>query len=151
MTNNGLLKSLLASVDALGRAVSAHKYAPIAKGKPTHAQTGVMFMLVHVGPQSIKDMAARFSMTPSAATQLVNGLVKDGYLVRTENIWDRRKVGVDLTVKGKKYLMAKKKERNLAMAAVLAPLSRQELIQLDVILQKVVKQVQTLWTKKQDK
>jgi DNA-binding MarR family transcriptional regulator len=63
-----------------------------------------MFMLVHVGPQSIKDMAVRFSMTPSAATQLVNGLVKDGYLVRTENIWDRRKVGVDLTVKGKKHL-----------------------------------------------
>lgn len=151
MNKNELVKKLFTNIDALGRAASAQKFAPTAKGMPTHAQVGVLFVIFHSGPQSVKDMAEKFGMTPSGITQLVNGLVKDGLLARTEDTQDRRKICVALTHKGRESMATIKQQRQEKLSKVFEPLTSSELIQLDIILQKIVKQVQTLWTKNQNK
>lgn len=151
MDKNDLVRKLFTNIDALGRAASAQKFAPTAKGMPTNAQVGVLFVIFHSGPQSIKDIAAKFGMTPSGITQLVNGLVRDGLLTRTEDAQDRRKICVTLTGKGRESMAAIKKQRYETLSKVFEPLSSNELIQLDTILQKLVKQVQTIWTKNQNK
>ncbi len=151
MSKHVLVQKLFSNIDALGRAASAQKFAPTAKGAPTHAQVGVLFVVYHHGPQSIKELAAKFGMTPSAATQLVNGLVKEGLLKRTDDVEDRRKTRVELTEKGKDRMVSIKKKRYEVLEQIFQPFSNQELVQLDSLLEKIVKQVQTLWIKNQTK
>lgn len=104
---------------------------------PTHAQIRILFVLSHEGPQTLKDIADRFSMTPSAATQLVNGLTKERLVIRTEDLNDRRKLQVALTDAGKKKLIAVKDLRQKFMVHLLEPLTDQELEQYLSLQQKI--------------
>jgi DNA-binding MarR family transcriptional regulator len=115
-----------------------HKQGSEPKDLPTQAQIGVLFVLSHQGSQSIKDLSLRFGMTSSAATQLVDGLVKHGFLKRMEDRNDRRKMCVDLTSKGKKTLEKAKKQRIEKMAKMFEPLTDEELMQLQKIQSKIV-------------
>lgn len=120
-------------------------------GCPTRAQIGVLFIVQQYGPRSIKEIASQFGMTSSAATQLVNSLVKEGLLSRTESAGDRRKTCIALTPKGKKDMVLVKKNRYAALSNILEVLSTEELIQLQNIQEKIHNRMQNVWTKNQNK
>lgn len=149
MDKTSIIQKLLTHVDTLGRQAASRRFTPTPKGMPTHAQIGILFVVLHYGPQSIKDIATKFGMTPSAVTQLVNPLVTDHLLERTEDVHDRRKICVALSPKGKSKMEAIKKARYTTMTTILEPLNTQELIQLEHILEKIVNQTKTIWTRKQ--
>ena len=76
-----------------------------AKGKGslniTPAQWSVIMLLGEKDECTIKDIAAQLGITSSAATQLVDGLMKSGVVVRATSKADRRVVAVSLTSKMK--------------------------------------------------
>jgi DNA-binding MarR family transcriptional regulator len=142
------MQSLTQNMGALRRAAMDHPHGSTgSKEVPTQAQIGVLFAVWHHGLISIKELAQRFNMTSSAATQLVNGLVKEELLTRTEDKQDRRKIGVSLTAKGKTSLEEQKKKRCQMMEKVLSPLSDKELAQLQTISEKISENLKILWTK----
>lgn len=144
MSRKDLIQQFFKSMDSMAR-ISAinHKHEPVPKDMPPHAQMGVLFIVAHRGPQTIKELSQRFSMTSSAATQLVNGLVKSTLLARTEDREDRRKVVVELTAKGKSIIERAKTYRMEKMVKLFEPLSDAELKQLMKIQAKIVEHFET--------
>ena len=105
---------------------------------PTPAQIGVLVMIGREGSQNLKDLAGHSCMSSSAATQLVDGLVADGLLSRTEDADDRRRIRLTLTTAGKRTL-AKAKERHAAsFAKLLTPLSVEELKEWQRLQRKII-------------
>lgn len=103
----------------------------------TRAQMGIMTILVQEGPMSLKELAAKLTMSSSAATQLVDGLSAETLLIRTEDSRDRRKVRVSLTAKGKRRLEQAHKKRTALFTSVLADLSDAELKTLVELQRKI--------------
>lgn len=143
-----LIHALFKDMDCFVRLIQTHKRQEPDKGMPTHAQLSILFTLQHQGSQSIKEIAEYFNMSSSAATQLVDGLVKEDLLARKEDRHDRRKISVILTTKGKQKLLAAKKLRLKRVARMYEPLSEEELAQMYIIQKKIVEHMNTLWNQK---
>jgi len=148
MKRQQIIQALLQNMETIGKAMMGRKLPGPASG-PTHAQLGVLLVILYQGPQSIKSLADKFRMTSSAATQLVNGLVADKLLSRVEDKKDRRKIHVAMTAKGKRTLTIVKKQREKSMKEIFEPLTQTELTQLEKIQRKITERLQTLWIKNQ--
>lgn len=141
MKRTALLEELFEDIACIGRQVMPF-VPPKSSGKiPTRAQIGILFCVLHIGPQSVKELAHRLGMTPSAITQMVNGLVEEGLLIRKEDREDRRKICVTLTPKGKKKLNTMKQARMQSFTQVFKTLSDADLLQLKNIYSKIIAQL----------
>ena len=87
---------------------------------------------------SIKDVAERMDVSGSAATQLIDSLVREGLLRREVDPNDRRIMRISLTDKGKSGLEKFRKTRVEAMSKILSPLDNQELEMFRNLLEKIV-------------
>jgi len=93
----------------------------------THSQWFVLTMIGHFKTRSIKDIAEAMEMSSSAATQLVDGPVKSGYVTRREDPKDRRLVQLELSPKGKHHISNTKKKRINEMIDIFDALTNKEL------------------------
>jgi len=89
------------------------------------------------GRPTMRDIAAHFSITPPAATLLVEGLVANRMLRRIVEAKDRRTVRVALTAKGKTYLDAGVRYRTKKIKEMFSVLNEKEYEELVRILQKI--------------
>lgn len=117
---------------------SLHKSCEIPNGMPTHAQIGILFILEHHGPIGLKELARQLSMSPSAATQLVDGLARDKLLMREEDADDRRKIRLTVTPVGKEKLFLVKKAHIASSMKLFEVLSDMELIQYRDLQRKLI-------------
>lgn len=78
--------------------------------KISPSQWKVLVMIEKHNNVGIKEISEMFDITSSAATQLVEGLVKKGYVTRVENLEDRRKVSLLISREAKDCLDRKRKE-----------------------------------------
>ena len=97
------------------------------QNRVTYSQWFVLGIIELGKNASIKDIAKMLGMTSSAATQLVDGLVQSGYVLRQDNPKDRRAVQLALAAKGVKQFAAMKEERMNEMARLFEALSESEL------------------------
>ncbi len=104
----------------------------------THAQMGILMILQHEGGLGLKEVASRMCASSSAATQMVNGLVKAGYVTRKEDGSDRRKIGLTLTADGRKKRDQAKQAHVAAFTKALEPLSDTELAQWHTFQRKMI-------------
>jgi DNA-binding MarR family transcriptional regulator len=74
-----------------------------------------MRALADQGPLTIAQLAAATETTNAAATQLVNGLVRAGYVTRERSANDRRSVVVTLTAAG----LQRHRDRQTALVGAL--------------------------------
>lgn len=81
-----------------------------------------MFTIKFAGPQNIAAIAAEVELTPTAASRMVDRLVKAGFLDRTEKPGDRRQKLITLTCKGQALLAEFPAVTTQSYAEVLAPL-----------------------------
>ncbi len=109
-----------------------------AKHTITPAQVGILFTVHQEGPQSIKTLSTVLGLSSSAVTQLVDSLVDEKLLTRTEDKVDRRKISVTLTPRGKKKLLAAKKLHLATLTKLLAVLSDREVQELCRLQQKII-------------
>jgi len=86
---------------ALRRGMSMRTHLSGKAPHITPSQWGVVVMISRKAA-SVKDVALSLGITSSAATQLVDGLVKSGYVVRKTHQEDRRRVTLALSPKTKK-------------------------------------------------
>jgi len=123
-----------------------HVFRNLAKAKATalgpehfvtHARWFVLMMIEHFQARSIKDIAGMMEVSSSAATQLVDALVYDGFVVRREDPKDRRFVQLEVTSKGKRHITATKEKRIREMQGLFEAFSDKELEELLRLLNKI--------------
>lgn len=103
----------------------------------TPAQWGVV-MYLRRGTCTIKDIAAAFSITGPAATQLVNGLVKNGYVVRESDRLDRRMVLLTLSKEAKGHMETMRRLATRQFLKIFKVLNDKEFEQYCVLHKKIV-------------
>ena len=89
------------------------------------------------GRPLMRDVAAHFSITPPAATLLIDGLVANKLLRRIIDAKDRRAVRIGLTPKGKLMLTRGIQDRMKKMKEVFSLLDAKEHAELVRILEKL--------------
>jgi DNA-binding MarR family transcriptional regulator len=87
----------------------------------------------------MRDVAAHFSITPPAATLLVDGLVTNKFLKRLVDARDRRAVRITLTTKGRQLLTRGVEDRMQKIKEVFSVLDEKERAELVRILGKIAK------------
>ncbi len=150
MDKQTIIQDIFENMGALRRVMGARIPERFSKGLPTQAQVGVLFAVANCDLNNIKGLASKFGISSSAATQLVNGLVKDGLLTRAEVNADRRRVWLELTDKGRKVMATVKKNRYEMMSEILKVLNQEELTQLKSIQDKVTQSIEILWKNSQN-
>ena len=91
------------------------------------------------GKPLMRDVAAHFSITPPAATLLIDGLVANKMLRRIIDAKDRRAVRITLTPKGKHVLSKGLQRRMKKIKEVFSLLNAKEHAELVRILEKIAK------------
>lgn len=114
------------------------KVSSSSKQVLTRAQIGVMMLITHRNMHTVKAIADHLGVSPSAATQIVNGLVDANLVDREPNSGDRRQVDITITIKGKKFLQATKKTMQQRFTEILEPLTATELLELTRIQKKIL-------------
>src|SRR5438874_1213861 len=98
------VKELMESFQTLRRSMA---FRPSGSGKMpriTPSQWGALMMIGQHTEGTVTDVAKALGISRSAATQLIDGLVASGYVIRKENKSDRRTVSLTLSPKSKKHI-----------------------------------------------
>lgn len=93
----------------------------------TPSQWYVLLMAERNKNIGVKEIAGLIGITSSAATQLINELVKKGYLIRKGKLEDRRALNIILSDKSKKQIRFMKKEGLKKLIMIFGVLSDNEL------------------------
>lgn len=104
----------------------------------TPAQWGVLMVLDTQGKSNVKDIASTLKISSSAATQLIDGLVAHGYVVRQEDTNDRRRIILFISKKSEKEISRIKKQIIEKFLTSFSVLSDAELDQLILLNKKIV-------------
>jgi DNA-binding MarR family transcriptional regulator len=115
-------KAALAAVRKLqGR--ESHRHA----GELSHAQYGLLFGLRQHRQLSLSELADSASLSPAAATEMLDGLLAAGLVQRERSEQDRRVVLISLTERGEALVEERRKRYDPRWRAALADFSEDEL------------------------
>ena len=93
------IEKLLENFGSLKRHLVFHSTHSGKVPRITPSQWRLLMMVKQQGESTVKEVAAALGISSSAATQLVDGLVASGYVVRKTDIKDRRAVVLTLSKK----------------------------------------------------
>jgi DNA-binding MarR family transcriptional regulator len=114
------------------------KSMELCKGNITHSQRFVLFLVGQKKELTIKDVSQMLGISSSASSQLVNELVKHGYVVKKKGKEDQRESGLMLSQKGKKQIIIMKREYLKMMSELFTALSDAELESFLILNRKIV-------------
>ncbi len=100
-------------------------------------QTEAFMVINHEGSISVGSLAQRLSITSGAVTQLIDPLVKLGYVERIVDNKDRRITNLALTSEGKAFRAAMIASKQQKAKQVLEVLSDEELKTMTKLMEKV--------------
>lgn len=115
--------------------------AVMAEADLSMPQMVALHMLQRCGYSSISAIAAHLSLSLAATSHLVDRMVRQGLVVRSEDASDRRHKRVVLTPAGEALLERLVQARAREIAQILAELSPQLREQFEVVLAQVVAQL----------
>ncbi len=93
----------------------------------TIAQVKSLFYIFNEGTTNFRQLAAAMKVTPSNVTGIIDRLVDQGLVSRTENPDDRRMLMLRLTEKGETLITHLRERRNSQMSAILSRMTEDEL------------------------
>ncbi len=93
----------------------------------TIAQVKSLFYISNNGSVNFRMLAAALKVTPSNVTGIIDRLVDQGLVSRTENPDDRRMLMLQLTPQGETLISGLRERRFSQMSAVLSKLNEDEL------------------------
>lgn len=137
------IEELLADLQALRRAMSFSMKGQGNMPHVTPSQWGVLMLVLHNKKSSVKEVAQALSISSSASTQLVDGLVRSGYLMRVPSDEDRRTVILTLTKKAKSHMEAMKRQNIQKFLKAFAVLSEKEFDQFCALHKKLAQKTIT--------
>lgn len=136
-----LIEDILSNFQTLGYRFKTKPEISGNKPQITHSQWYVLCIIEHSKSTSVKDIAQVLGISPSAITQLVDGLVGSGVVTRTEDPNDRRTTQLTISPKGIKQIQAIKKEKMESFATLFESLSDSELTTYHRLQQKLLKPI----------
>jgi DNA-binding MarR family transcriptional regulator len=89
----------------------------------TMAQMVALYVLDHLGPQSVGAVASFLNLSPAASSHLIDRLVSSGFVGRTEDPVDRRHKRIAITTRGSELAARVHRERAREFGSALALLS----------------------------
>ena len=95
------------------------------------ARASVLSVLVFGGPKGPGELAQIEQVAAPTMTKLINGLVRDGYVLKKRNREDARGVIIIATAKAERTLQAGRRRRVQLVQSLFADLSEQEWKLLD--------------------
>ncbi len=98
----------------------------IATGEISFPQMAILHILKERDRCMMSELAKLFSVTTSAATGIVDRMVRAGYLKRVPDLNDRRIINIRITPKGKRAINAIFRQRQKMMVAVFEHFSSKE-------------------------
>ena len=137
MPNNS--SQLLSLMFVIGRRMRDEMKATDAKNGFSWLHFETLRYVREAGKPLMRDVAANFSITPPAATLLIDGLVTDKMLRRIVDPRDRRVVRVALTPKGRQVIERGIEQRAKKIKELFSVLNAKEHIELIRILKKIAK------------
>ena len=97
-------------------------------------QFSILMQLHHRGACGMSEVSERFEITPAAASQLVEKLVQNGFVVREEDPHDRRAKLLNLTDKGRDLVQQGIEERYRWLDQLSARLTDEERVRISEAL-----------------
>jgi DNA-binding MarR family transcriptional regulator len=98
------IETLLEDLKLLRRTMTFRVAGSANIHKITPSQWGVLMFVEQRGTVTVKDAAKALGITSSAATQLIDGLVSNGYVTRGTDPVDHRIVTLTLSKKSKNHV-----------------------------------------------
>jgi len=132
------VKELLDNLQSLKRIIAFHVPESVKMPRITPSQWGVLMFIEQQGKSTVKDVAKMFGITSSAATQLIDGLVISGYVVRKTFEKDKRMVILTLSRKTLTQVDKMKKEGLRKFLELFKILSDKEFNQYILLNRKIV-------------
>ncbi|MBP7133914.1 MarR family transcriptional regulator [Patescibacteria group bacterium] len=105
----------------------------------TPSQGWVLSLVDKQGPMSVKTIAQKLRMSSSAATQLIDALVQNGYLIRSEDEADRRTSLISATEKGKETIQVILNHLHISTKQTFGVLTPEELDTYITLTEKIVR------------
>jgi MarR family transcriptional regulator, organic hydroperoxide resistance regulator len=105
----------------------------------TVVQLKSLFFIAAKGKTNFKKLAEALAVTPPNVTGIIDRLVEQGLVSRTENQDDRRIMLLQVTAKGQDLLNHLRESRTNQMTQILARLNNEELISLAQGLNALIK------------
>lgn len=136
-----LIEDILSGIHAFGHRCKTKPEISSQKPQITHSQWYVLSIIEHSKSISVKEIAQTLGISPSAITQLVDGLADSGIVTRTEDPTDRRTTQLTLSTKGLRQIQAIKKEKLESFSSLFETLSDSELTTYHRLQQKLLKQI----------
>ncbi len=90
------------------------------------SQVGALFLLSHRGMSSVSNIGGRLGVTSAAASQMLDRLVHQGLIVRSEDPNDRRAKQIVLTERGDRFIDEAMKARQRWFQSVAEEMSSKE-------------------------
>ena len=132
------VEELLENLQSFKRAMAFHVSGNMKIPRITPSQWGVLMFVEERGESTVKNAAKALGITSSATTQLIDGLVASGYVVRETPAKDRRTVIISLSKKTKTQVDKMKKEGLRKFLKLFEVLSDKEFNQYILLNKKIV-------------
>jgi DNA-binding MarR family transcriptional regulator len=120
--SNELAHQLRQTVLHLARRVRAER----ADAAMSDGKLMVLFSLAVHGPQTLGSLAEQERVTPPSMNRTINGLVEAGFVTRTTDASDGRKVVIDVSDAGARLVKETRRRRDAWFSSRLASLSPEE-------------------------
>ncbi len=135
------IEELMEGLQSFRRTMIFHGIPSAKMPRVTPSQWIVLHFVAQRGENSIKDVAHALNITSSAATQLVDGLVRSGYMIREIDSKDRRLVMLTLSKKTKNQVERMKKEALQKFLNIFKVLNNKEFDQYYALNKKIVQRL----------
>ncbi|AGG08551.1 MULTISPECIES: MarR family winged helix-turn-helix transcriptional regulator [Dehalococcoides] len=106
-----------------------------------HTQLMVLRAVEKNKGTGIKDLANLLNISPSAVTQIVDGLVEKGLLTREMDLKDRRAISLSLTAEASGRIVEIKKQTTLKIVAAFDALNDDELAMFALLNKKLAEKI----------
>lgn len=126
----------------LMKAFASHEDNDLASGRITLPQFWALYYLSLKGKCKMKELSGHLGISPAAATGLIDRLIRQGLVRRSDDREDRRIVWIVLSPSGREMICRIRKQRAAAIKRVFGKLSADDRGHYVRILERIVSMAQ---------
>ncbi len=141
MKRKETINQILENFFCIKRKMMANGHGFSGKNGMTQTQAQVLHIIKMKDGIGVKELAETLGTSSSAITQLVDGLVTEGFLIRESCQEDRRALKLRLSDESKNRINKFREHGLEKMADLFANLSDEELEQFNTLAQKIVENI----------
>jgi len=134
------VEAFLTDLHAFKRVMTFKMAGSASMPRITPSQWGALMCIEERDESTVKEVAKALSITSSAATQLIDGLVENGYVARKTREKDRRAVTLTLSKKTRTHISVMKKRGIQKFLTLFEVLNDEEFDQYLFLNKKIIRE-----------